>query len=68
MEQPIKLSSLVTVRRTTVPVEIDHHSLRRVYDVRANIEGRSRADAIADIRKMLQELPIPEGEKVELLE
>jgi RNA polymerase sigma factor (sigma-70 family) len=65
---PVKLSSLATLQRTTQAVEIDHESLRRVLDVRANIDERSRRDVIADIRKMLREVKVPEGIRVELVE
>jgi multidrug efflux pump subunit AcrB len=68
VKQPIKLSSLATLQRITAPVEIDHDSLQRVLDVRANIEDRDRRDVIADIRKMLAELKPSEGVRVELVE
>jgi len=65
-KEPIKLSSLVTLKHTTTAVEIDHFYLQRVFDVRANIEERNRSDVIADIRRMLKELKLPEGMQVEL--
>src|SRR6185437_1664162 len=65
-EEPVKLSSLVSLKRTTTAVEIDHDSLQRVFDVRANLEGRDRGDVIADIRTILKELKVPEGMRVEL--
>ncbi len=67
-EQPVKLGSLVSLQRTTTAVEIDHVSLRRVFDVRAGIEDRSRRDAIADIRKMIEELKVPKGVEVKLVD
>jgi multidrug efflux pump subunit AcrB len=66
--KPIPLHNLATLQHTTAPVEIDHVSLHRVCDVRANVEGRGRRDVISDIRKMLQELSVPEGVRVELAE
>jgi multidrug efflux pump subunit AcrB len=68
VKQPIKLSSLATLQHITAPVEIDHDSLQRVLDVRANIEDRDRRDVIADIRKMLEELKVPEGMRVKLVD
>lgn len=65
--QAVKLSSLATIKRTTSAVEIDHDDLQRVLDVRANIGGRKRSEVIADIRKVIQELSVPEGMKVELV-
>ncbi|MGH7171673.1 MAG: efflux RND transporter permease subunit [Gemmataceae bacterium] len=66
LKQPVKLSSLATLQRTTSAVEIDHVDLQRVLDVRANIAERKRGEVIADIRKMIQELSVPQGMKVEL--
>jgi multidrug efflux pump subunit AcrB len=63
---PIKLSSLASLQRITAAVEIDHLDLSPVLDVRANIEERNRRDVMADIRKMIVELQVPAGMKVEL--
>jgi multidrug efflux pump subunit AcrB len=68
LKAPIKLSSLATLQRINSAVEIHHVNLSRVLDARANIENRERRDVIADIRKMLAELKVPEGVKVELTE
>ena len=67
-ELPVKLSALATVQRGTTAIEIDHEALLPVLNVRANIEGRDRGDVIADIRKMLTELQVPQGLRVELVD
>jgi multidrug efflux pump subunit AcrB len=67
-EFPVKLSALATVQRGTTAIEIDHEDLLPVLNVRANVEGRDRGDLIADIRKMLTELQVPEGMRVELMD
>ena len=67
LKQPVRLSSLATLKRTTSAVEIDHVDLQRVLDVRANVEERKLGEVIADILKMIQELSVPEGLKVELV-
>lgn len=64
----IKLRDLVSQQRIQAAVEIDHYSLQRVFNVRANIDNRGRSDVIADIRKMIQELTVPQGMRVELVE
>ena len=66
VKQPVKLSSVAAVRREMRAVEIDHHSLLPVCDVQAAIEDRSRSEAVAEIRGLLQELPLPEGIGIEL--
>jgi multidrug efflux pump subunit AcrB len=66
--QPVKLASLVRLERSTAAVEIDHADLVPVFDVRANIEDRSRGDVVADVRKMIAELTVPEGVRVRLVE
>ena len=66
VKQPVKLSSVAAVRREMRAVEIDHHSLLPVCDVQAAIEDRSRSEAVAEIRGLLQELTLPEGLRMEL--
>jgi multidrug efflux pump subunit AcrB len=63
---PVRLSSLLTLRRATTAVEIDHAELRRVFRVTADVEGREVRDVAADVRKALQELPVPEPMKAEV--
>lgn len=67
-KQPVKLASLATVRRIIGPVDIDHIDGVRVFDVRANIENRRRRNVIADVRKLIQELRVPDGMRVEIAE
>jgi len=63
---PVRLSSLLTIRRATTPVEIDHADLQPVFRVTANVEGREVGDVAADVRKALKDLPVPEPVKVEV--
>jgi multidrug efflux pump subunit AcrB len=63
---PVRLSSLLTLRRATTAVEIDHTELQRVFRVTVDVEGREVRDVAADIRKTLKELPVPEPMKVEV--
>jgi multidrug efflux pump subunit AcrB len=58
----------VDVAQRADDVEMDHVALRRVFNVRANIEDRDRRDVIADLRNMLQELNAPAGIEVKLVE
>jgi hypothetical protein len=47
-------------------VEIDHVNLRRVFDVRVNVEDRDRRDVAADIEKALKEVQTPDGIRIEV--
>jgi multidrug efflux pump subunit AcrB len=62
----IKLGQLVTLRRTTTAMEIDHADLRRVFDVRADVEGRNPRDVADDVEKALKDLPVPGGMRIEI--
>ncbi len=63
---PVQLASLVTLRRSTADVEINHSGLRRTLDVLVNTEHRDTGSVAADIRHRLADLPVPEGMRVEL--
>ncbi len=65
-DAPARLSSLLTLRRATTPVEIDHAELHPVCRVTAVVEGRDERDVAADVRKVLKDLPVPEPLKVEV--
>ena len=67
-QQPYRLHDLMRVSRTTTAVEIDHVNLVRVFNVGANIEGRSRTQVVADVNRMLQELQFPAGIEMKLVE
>jgi multidrug efflux pump subunit AcrB len=51
---PVKLSSLVTSRRSTDAVEINHVSLYRTFNVLVNTEGRDTGSVAAAISRKLQ--------------
>lgn len=57
----INLGSVVTPRRTTGAVEINHAGLQRVANVLVNLDGRDLAGVVADIQKNLTGLELPEG-------
>lgn len=63
---PVNLGSLVTLRRTTQPVEFNHDGLKRVVDVQVNTENRDIGSVAADISKRLEGLEMPKGMKAEL--
>src|SRR5262249_28844040 len=63
---PVRLSSLVDIRQSTAAVEVDHDSLRRVFNVMVNTENRDIGRVAADIRKRLKTIEVPIGMKVEL--
>jgi multidrug efflux pump subunit AcrB len=53
---PVKLSSLVHILPGTAPVEVNHVSLARVFDVMVNTEGRDIGGVARDIQKNLTAL------------
>jgi multidrug efflux pump subunit AcrB len=56
-ENPVRLSSLVTTRYTTdAPVEINHESLYRTFNVQVNTENRDVGSVAADVTKELDRL------------
>jgi multidrug efflux pump subunit AcrB len=65
-EAPVRLSTLVTVRPTTQPVEFNHDGLKRVVDVQVNTEGRDIGGVASDIGERLKGIELPEGMRVEL--
>ncbi len=63
---PVKLDSLVTLRRREDAVEINHASLRRVSNVLVNTENRDIASVARGINQRLQQIKVPEGMHVQL--
>jgi multidrug efflux pump subunit AcrB len=63
---PVRLSALLSLRRSVTPVEIDHIDLHRVFRVAADVEGRAVRDVAADITKALKELRVPVPVQVEV--
>jgi multidrug efflux pump subunit AcrB len=63
---PVKLDSLVSLRRREDAVEINHASLRRVANVLVNTENRDIASVARNIEKRLKQIEVPEGMHVQL--
>jgi multidrug efflux pump subunit AcrB len=59
---PAKLSTLVNLRPSTAPVEVNHVGLARVFDVLVNTEGRDIGSLASDITKRLKMLQQKEWE------
>jgi multidrug efflux pump subunit AcrB len=53
---PTKLSTLVHLKPSTAPVEVNHVGLARVFDVLVNTEGRDIGSLASDITKRLETL------------
>jgi multidrug efflux pump subunit AcrB len=53
---PVKLSSLVHIDTGTAPVEVNHVSLARVFDVLINTEKRDIGNVARDLQKRLKQL------------
>src|SRR5262249_39201015 len=64
---PIKLGSLVRLEDKKAPVEVNHVSLARVFNVLVNVEGRDIGRVAAAIKKKIPELQeAPPGMRVTL--
>lgn len=64
---PISLGELATIRPDVAPVEANHVSLARVFNVRVNTEGRDIGSVAGDIRKVLAGLKVPPGIDIRLM-
>src|SRR5205807_6855831 len=53
---PVKLSSLVHIDSATAPVEVNHVSLARVFDVLVNTEKRDIGNVARDLQRRLKAL------------
>jgi multidrug efflux pump subunit AcrB len=65
-KNPVRLSSLVTLRESTQAVEFNHVGLKRIVDVLVNTENRDIGGVAADIEKALAGIEVPKGMKIEL--
>ncbi len=63
---PVRLSSLVTIKESTQPVEFNHVGLKRIVDVLVNTENRDIGSVAQDIEKLLKLIEIPSGMKIEM--
>jgi multidrug efflux pump subunit AcrB len=60
---PVMLSSLATLPSDSVPVEINHVNLSRVYNVLVNTEDRDIGSVASDIQAKLREIQAKEWER-----
>jgi multidrug efflux pump subunit AcrB len=59
------LGNLVTVTNEWTPNEIDHYTVQRILDVKANVEGRDLGSTVNDIQKVIDKLgELPKGMKI----
>jgi multidrug efflux pump subunit AcrB len=55
-DTPVKLSSLVRVQDSSVPVQIDHYMFARAFDVLVNIQDRDVGGVVGDIHRALDDM------------
>jgi len=65
-KSPVRLTSLVTIKESTQPVEFNHIGLKRIVDVLVNTENRDIGSVAADIEKKLKPIEVPKGMKIEM--
>jgi multidrug efflux pump subunit AcrB len=67
-KDPVRLSSLVSIRDTTQAVEFNHVGLKRIVDVLVNTEDRDIGSVAADIDRAVAPIraDLPEGVKIEM--
>jgi multidrug efflux pump subunit AcrB len=63
---PVKLDSLVNMRRSTDAVELNHANLYRITNIQVNTEKRDIGSVAAAIDKKLKTIPVPQGMHVEM--
>jgi multidrug efflux pump subunit AcrB len=63
----VTLGSLVSIRRSTEAVEVNHTSLYRTFDIMVNTEGRDIAGVASDIDRRLQGLEVPQGMRYKMM-
>lgn len=63
---PVKLSSLVRLEHGTAPVEVNHVSLARVFNVLVNTRKRDIGSVARDIQKKLDEMQVPTEMRIRL--
>eukprot|EP00913_Durusdinium_trenchii_P035242 g32972.t1 len=57
----IPLSNIATIKRVTIPAEIAHYNIARVYDVFVNVSDRDVGSVAADVEEALGEIPEESG-------
>lgn len=65
-KEPVTLQSLVRIEPRTAPVEVNHVSLARVFNVLVNTENRDIGAVAGDIQKKLQQITVPTGMRINL--
>ncbi len=63
---PVNLGSLITPRRKSGAVEINHAGLRRVTNLLVNTEGRDMASVAGEITELVKSMELPEGMRLQL--
>jgi len=58
--QPVVLKNVVSVGPRSGPVLIERKDQERIVTVSADISGRSMSSVLSDIRKLLQNIPLPQ--------
>ncbi|MFT4526747.1 MAG: CzcA family heavy metal efflux pump [Bacteroidia bacterium] len=62
-DKPVPFRNFSKIRRTTAPVEINHHNLMREFNVYANVEGKDIGRTSDEIELMLENIrpTLPRG-------
>ncbi len=62
----IPLSNIAKLKRVTIPAEVKHYNIARVYDVNVNVQGRDIGSVAADVEKVLAEMPAESGVSIKV--
>jgi multidrug efflux pump subunit AcrB len=57
----VPLSNVATVHRVSIPAEVSHYKITRVFDVYVNVSGRDLGAVAADVDRALADVPKPES-------
>ncbi|MCI0462924.1 MAG: efflux RND transporter permease subunit [Gemmataceae bacterium] len=60
----VPLSNVATVRRVSIPAEVAHYKIARVFEVYVNVDGRDLGSVAAEVERVIAETPRPAGTTV----
>lgn len=65
-KQPILLKDIVSFKHSSAPAEVNHLNITRVVDLYANVAGRDVGSVSADIQRIIDQIDVPEGYKINM--
>src|SRR5262249_29522559 len=60
--EPVPLSNLVTIERTSVPTEVDHYNIQPTIEVTMGVSGRDLGHVADDVERAIDDFGLPKGD------